>query len=373
MRIGVSARWLNLASGGAREYAEHLIRGLTTIDRQNEYVVFHSSPMWLGQFPCAKEIVIPSPNRWLWEYAGLPLHVSRQHIDLFWTPSYVIPFPVKCRSIASVLDLAYYFMPQAYRRAEVLYMRCMLPSSVKRASAILAISERTKSDLVRLFPEAEPKVFVTHLAASPVFRRITDEAALASARAKYGLDRPFIFHAGSISPRKGLSFLAKAFVDLRKQHGVPHRLVLTGGRSWGDPETRELLRRVPREDVLMLGHVAGSALAAIYSLADLFVFPSLYEGFGLPVLEAMACGCPVVCSNLTSLPEVAGDAALMVDPRDVQALATAMAVALTDAPTRESLVEKGKARAASFTWEETVRKTVAVVRSFGPGGLSMPS
>jgi glycosyltransferase involved in cell wall biosynthesis len=369
MRIGLSARWLNLAPGGAREYTEQLIRGLTAYDQQNEYVVFHSSPKFLGQFPCAEEILIRSPDRWLWEYAGLPFYASRQHLDLFWTPSYVIPFPVKCRSVASVLDLAYYFMPRAYRRAEVLYMRCMLPSSVKRASAILAISEHTKRDLVRLFPNAEPKVFVTHLAPSPVFRRITDEAALMSARAEYGLDRPFIFYAGSISPRKGLSFLAQAFADLRKQHGMPHRLVLTGARSWGDPDTRSVLERIPRQDILILGQVPASSLPAIYSLADLFVFPSLYEGFGLPVLEAMACGCPVVCSNLTSLPEVAGDAALMVDPRDVQALVGAMAVALTDARTRERLIEKGRARAASFTWEEVVRKTAAVFSASGSGSF----
>jgi glycosyltransferase involved in cell wall biosynthesis len=361
MRIGLIARWLELPASGAKHYTLNLIRALLQVDEHNRYVVFHKAPKAMGTFPTAREVLVSGKSKLLWDYLHLPIAVRRERIDLLWTPSYVVPFPVRCRSVASVLDLAYFCSPGSYRISDVLYMRSAMAGSFRRADALLAISEYTKNDIVRLFPFAESKVTVTHLAPSSRYQRSIDKEALEAVRQRYSLSRPFVFYAGSISPRKGCSFLVNAFEMLKRRERIPHKLVLTGGWTWGTPDIVEVIKEMDLEgEVTVLGQVAAQDMPVLYNLADLLVYPSIYEGFGLPVLEAMACGCPVVCSNLTSIPEVAGDAALAVDPRDVSALAAAIYTALTDLTTRTRLIERGVERAASFTWEKTARKTLDV-------------
>jgi glycosyltransferase involved in cell wall biosynthesis len=361
MRIGLIARWLELPAGGAKHYTLNLIRALLKADEHNRYIVFHKIPEAMGTFPTAREVLVLGKSKLQWDYLNLPIAVKRERIDLLWTPSYVVPFPIRCRSVASVLDLAYFYSPGSYRILDVLYMRSAMASSFRRVDALLAISEYTKNDIVRLFPFAESKVTVTHLAPSTRYQRTVDKESLEAVRQRYSLNRPFIFYAGSISPRKGCSFLVDAFAMLKRTKRIPHKLVLTGGWTWGTPNIVDVIREMDLEDeVIVLGEVAGQDMPALYSLAELLVYPSTYEGFGLPVLEAMACSCPVVCSNLTSIPEVAGDAALSVDPRDVSALAAAIYTALTDLTTRKRLIERGVERAASFTWEKTARKTLDV-------------
>jgi glycosyltransferase involved in cell wall biosynthesis len=359
MRIGLATRWLQLPAGGAKEYTLNLIQALLQIDRENEYVVFHNASAAMGTFRTAKEVLLPGRNKLWWDYVQLPLAVRREGIDLFWTPSYVVPFPIRCKSVATVHDLAYFTLPKSYQLLDILYMRSAIPGSFRRASALLAVSEHTKRDIVRLFPFAENKVAVTYEAASGKYKRAIEQDVLYATRDKYSLHCSFIFYASSISPRKGSPYLLQAFAALRSQ--IPHKLVFTGGWSWGSADVFKLIEELSlKDDVIILGEVPAQDMPLLYNLADLFVYPSLYEGFGLPILEAMACGCPVVCSNLTSLPEVAGDAALMIDPRDIPSLAHAMHAALTDPQTRTSLIEKGLARAATFTWEKTARKTLEV-------------
>ena len=363
IRIGLNARWLQLPAGGAREYTLNLIRGLLEIDSENEYVVFHANSAYMGCFPSAEEVLVNSGNKLWWDYIQLPAAVSRQSIDLFWTPSYVVPFPIRCRSVASVLDLAYFIMPESYQLADVLYMRVAMPGAFRRAAALVAISEHTCRDLVRLFPFTQTKVKVTPIAPSSRFRPSNDQQQVDRVRSKYGLSFPYIFYAGSMSPRKGLPFLLQAFARAKKRF-VHHRLVLTGGWKWGKVKIQDLAARFGVGDqVAILGEVPAEDMPLLYEGADLFVYPSLYEGFGLPVLEAMACGCPVVCSNLTSLPEVAGDAALMVNPRDVPSLADAICLALSDPGLRWQLKEQGSARAARFSWRKTAQQTLRVFES----------
>jgi hypothetical protein len=228
--------------------------------------------------------------------------------------------------------------------------------------ALIAVSEHTKKDIVNLFPFTKEKVEVIYEAASSRYKRFEEKNRLSEVRDKYNLESPFIFYAGSISPRKGCDYLLRAYAELKKQ--IPHKLVLTGGWTWGKTGVFDLIKVLGLDGkVKILGAVPVRDMPLLYNLADLSVYPSLYEGFGLPVLEAMSCGCPVVCSNLTSLPEVAGDAALMVDPKDISALTEAMHTALTDLQVRNSLIERGLARAATFTWEKTARKTLQVFES----------
>jgi glycosyltransferase involved in cell wall biosynthesis len=268
--------------------------------------------------------------------------------------------------VASVLDLGYFTYPQAYTRADVLYMRTAIPGSFRRAAALLAISEHTRQDIIQLFPFVKDKVTVTYLAATGQYRKISDRTVLDDVRNKYDLQSSFIFYAGSISPRKGWPFLLEAFARLKAQQQIPHMLVITGGWRWRMDDLDEAIAKLSLQNhIKVLGNVPIEVMPALYNLADLMVYPSMYEGFGLPVLEAMACGCPVVCSNRTSLPEVAGNAALMVDPPNIAELANAMYAALTDATLRAQMVERGLARAAGFTWEQTARATLAVFEQVG--------
>ena len=372
MRIGLAARWLQLPSGGAKEYTFNLIHALLQIDQRNEYVIFHSDPACLGMFPTTTEVLLPAHNKLWWDYIQLPAAVMRHGIDLLWTPAYVIPFPIRCAAVASVHDLAYFTLPESYQISDVIYMRATMAGSFRRAAALLAVSDYTRHDIIRLFPFAADKITVTYEAAAPQYRSDLDVDVLQAVQARYALPQPYVFYAGSISPRKGLSYLLEAFARLKQQHDLPHRLVFTGGWQWGNTELNALIDRLSiRSDVLVLGDVPAADMPALYALADLFVYPSLYEGFGLPVLEAMACGCPVVCSNLTSLPEVAGEAALQVDPRDVPAMTGAMYQALSEATLRHDLISRGFTRAAAFTWEATARKTLDVFERLGRSPTSV--
>ena len=361
MRIGLVARWLDLHSGGAKEYTRQLIHHLLKVDPQNEYFIYYKSNKFLRSFPDpnAHESVIPFSNRFLWDYIGLPLFAAHNKLDLVWSPSYIIPFTLHRRSAVTFHDLAYFFFSEAYQWADITYMQAAIPGSIKRATAILSVSESTKADIIHLSPEAKPKTFVTYEAASPLFRRISDEVTLSSVRKTYHLDQPFIFFAGSISPRKGLPLLVKAFIALKKKYKVNHKLVITGGRQWG-AKNQEIFNGISPSDVQILGHVPDDVLPVLYSLSDLFVFPSLYEGFGLPLLEAMACGCPVVCSDRTSLPEVAGDAALLVNPENTAELADAMAEIIKNKAKRMELISRGYERASAFSWENTAINTLKV-------------
>ncbi len=371
MRIGLAARWLQLPSGGAREYTFNLIQSLLQIDDRNEYFVFHGDSACLGSFPSATEVLLPGRNKLWWDYGQLPAGVKRRRIDLLWTPSYIIPLRIGCKAVASVLDLAYYTLPRSYQLTDVLYMRLAMPRSFRRADALLAISTHTQADLLRLFPFTRSKVTVTPLAPHGRYRKGLEASVLQAARSKYFLPEHFVFYAGSISPRKGLPYLLEAFARLKRLHNLPHRLVFTGGWRWGNTDLDALIDRLNiRSEMLILGDISVADMPALYTLADLFVYPSLYEGFGLPVLEAMACGCPVVCSNLTSLPEVAGEAAIQVDPRDVPAMAEAMYRVLSNATLCHDLIGRGFIRAATFTWEATARKTLEVFEQVGPSQIS---
>ncbi len=368
MRIGVAARWLELPPGGAREYTESLIRALLACDSKNEYVIFYCDSRRQGTFLEAAELTLRGRNKITWDYVSLPRALRRERIDLFWTPSYIVPFPVSCRSVATVLDLAYYTMPQSYRFLDVLYMRLAMPASFRRADALLCISEHTRQDLVRLFPFAKAKASVTPLGIHQRFRQSHSPETENKVRSQYALSRPFVFYAGSLSPRKGVPQLLEAFGMLKRDRHMPHRLVLTGGWSWGNVRVHRMADELGlRDQIVILGEIPADHMPVLYRLAELFVYPSLYEGFGLPVLEAMACGCPVVCSDLTSLPEVAGDAAILVDPCDTVAMAEAMHQALVDEDTRKTLSEKGMRRSENFTWEATASKTLKVFENVMQG------
>ncbi|MGD0765405.1 MAG: glycosyltransferase family 1 protein [Dehalococcoidia bacterium] len=244
----------------------------------------------------------------------------------------------------------------------------MSRATAKVADRLICPSEAVKDDIVRLLHVSPNKVRAIAEAASPAFRPIEDRAALERFLLKNLLPERYVLSVGSLEPGKNRATLLKAFAKLRQQ-GIEHKLVVTGQRAWKYQADFQLAEQLGlKGEVIFTGYVSSEDMPALYSAADLFVFPSLYEGFGLPVLEAMACGVPVVASNVSAVPEVAGDAALLIDPRDPDLLSDSMARVLKDDRLRATLRRRGLERAAQFSWEKAARETIEVYRDAVGGG-----
>jgi glycosyltransferase involved in cell wall biosynthesis len=265
--------------------------------------------------------------------------------------------------VLTIHDLIFLLFPEYHLPLNKWFLNSFVPLFIRRADAIIAVSKCTKGDLIRYYSVPSEKIKVIYEGVDARFQPVTEPDALARVRAIYGLPERFILYVGTIEPRKNLSTLLEAYKLLREE-GLEHRLVIVGRKGWLYKGFFQRLRELGLEgEVIFPGFVPDGDLPALYSAADLFVFPSLYEGFGLPVLEAMACGTPVIASNSSSLPEVIEDAGIMVDPLDVGALLRAIELILRDERMRREMRARGLEQAAKFSWERAARETLEVYRS----------
>ncbi len=292
---------------------------------------------------------------------ALPRLLARLRADLYHSPYYLMPYRLGVPTVLTVYDLIPLLFPQYSTARARLLFRWALMLALQTARCVIAISEATRYDLLRHFAISSDRVLVVPLSADPAFCPQPPET-IATVRACYGLPDQYVLYLGSNKPHKNLVNLVEAWSRIT-HCALRFTLVVAGAWEHRYPEPRRRAEALGLDNVIWLGPVPEADLPALYSAATLFVFPSLYEGFGLPVLEAMACGVPVICSNTSSLPEVAGDAALLVDPTDIQALATAMADLLEDKARWEGMREKGLRQAARFSWEQTAAITLDVYRS----------
>jgi glycosyltransferase involved in cell wall biosynthesis len=369
LRIGFSARGLTTPSGGVHEFIRALAPALAACRGDDELYVFYSDRRFLGLAPGAEEIVLPDASKLWWDFVRLPRRLRKLKLDAAIFPKNVVPYASGCATFAVVHDLAY-FLPElnAYPLADTVYMRAMMRSSARRATGLFAVSEHTRRDIVRFLGRDASDVIVTHEAVDPMFRPDVDADTLRTCREAYDLPEKFILYTGSLSPRKNLPRLLEAMALLGDC--VEHKLTLTGSKSWKDKPVFDQIRRLKLEGrVHRIGYVDRRHMPALYRLSDLYVYPSLYEGFGLPVLEAMRCGRPVVASRATSIPEVAGDAALLVDPEDPRDLAAAMHLALTDVSVRERLIQSGLQQASGFSWTRCAQTMLDAIRRYGGRGM----
>jgi glycosyltransferase involved in cell wall biosynthesis len=271
--------------------------------------------------------------------------------------TYNAPPLLRCPLVLTVHDVSFRLYPEYFSPRVRILLSTLLSFSMRKAKAILTVSECSRRDILRFYPAAMGKVCVIPEAAGPVIWAKPD---LPAARRVTG-DRPFLLTVGTTQPRKNLPRLIEAYLQLREERVTDARLVIAGRPGWRtDALARLFANSDHRHDVIFTGYVADSILAALYRECALFVYPSLYEGFGLPVLEAMACGAPVITSNTSSLPEVAGDAARLVDPFSVQSIRAALEDVLRDRHLQEELRGLGKRRASEFSWERTARETLVV-------------
>ncbi len=303
-------------------------------------------------------------RRILWEQAALPLLARQAMLDLLHGAVNVNPAIAPCPTVVTVHDLSFMRYPQAFPPMQRAYLHSQVRRSVRAARRVIAVSQATKQDVVELFGAPAERIDVVYNGVDAGFCP-APAAEVEAFRRRAGLPGRYILHLGTLEPRKNLVRLVQAFARVRAHDaGQPAvKLVLAGGKGWDyDAIFAEVARQGLQQEVIFPGYVPDEELAWWYRAAALFVYPSLLEGFGLPVLEAMACGAPVATSNLSSLPEVAGDAALLVDPTSVDALADALLRLLADAGLARELRSRGLAQAARFPWSRTAQETAAVYR-----------
>ncbi|MCL6430672.1 MAG: glycosyltransferase family 4 protein [Anaerolineae bacterium] len=348
---------------GTENYSVQVIRGLVQAGRD------HRFRLYLRSSPSPPHGLLPEgpqvhwrkvgPRR-LWTHVGLSCEMLRNPPDVLFIPAHVVPIYHPRATVVTVHDIGYRYYPQHHTLPSRLYLDLSTRLSCRVARRVIVDSESTARDLVREYRVAPGKITVVYPGVNPAMSR-ADRAAQEVVRRRYGLERPFLLYLGTIQPRKNLSHLIEAFARLPRDLGNVD-LALVGGTGW---LVGEIFRRVDElglEDrVHFVGYVPDGDLPALLSAAECLVMPSLYEGFGLPVLEAMACGTAVVCSDASSLPEAAGEAALFFSPYDVQEMADAMVRVLTDAALRQTLVERGYAHVARFSWERASREVLDVL------------
>ena len=359
MRIAIDVRKLH--DFGIGTYVRNLLRQLSRLDHDTEYVLLcqRGDQQVAGELGENFRAVTESSGQYsVSEQLSVPLHVGRASPNLFHTPHYVLPVLTPCRSIVTIHDCIHLIFPQYLRnRLVYAYARTMFWTAVHRASRILTVSEASKNDILRFFDVPSERVTVIYNAIDNRFYEEPTDEQIARVRERYQLHDRFLMYAGNVKPHKNLERLIDAFVLLRKNGLGDVKLLITGSEISRYATLRRAVHRHNlHKHVRFLGYQSEETLAALYRLADVFVFPSLYEGFGLPPLEAMASGTPVVVSNVSSLPEVVGDAGLLVNPYDPQAIADGISRVLVDKKLREELSARGVVRARAFSWPESVKR-----------------
>ncbi|MBI3970141.1 MAG: glycosyltransferase family 4 protein [Chloroflexi bacterium] len=317
------------------------------------------------EWPHTRSRRLPLPERWMtiaWQRVRLPLpaDVLAGGADVFYSPDFALPPLARARSVVTVHDLSFLTHPQTHFPPLRAYLERAVPGAVRRADRVLADSEQTKRDLQSFYAVPAEKIAVVHAAADPTFRRVEDDARRREALKRRGIDRPYLFSVGTIQPRKNLPVL----FDVLRQLPDDVILVHAGRPGWLYEPIFDALERSGVKDRVRFVEGAGDTeVAALYSGALAFVFPSLYEGFGMPCLEAMACGTPVIASNAGSVPEVVGDAGILVDPMDSAGIADGIRRLADDHGFRRSLVERGHAHVGRFSWEASARQLRSLLES----------
>lgn len=381
MNICIDATTLAIAKndrGGVYHYILNLLLALQEVDEQNYYTFwFHfASKSNAERYREARDALCPNGKKnfrvgrsYLPNYRGLyirlPVELFVGSVDVFHGPAHFVMPTVTGKAVVTVHDIDFLTIPEYLDPAWVKYKEKYTRLSFKRASRIIAVSDYMKKEIVRHFGVPEEKIHVIYHGVSRYFRGAKDsKQQIRGVLEKLGVVAPYILFVGTFHKNKNIIRLLKAFKRFKQSSELPHRLVLAGGTGQSyDEAVRTLAELKMRDYVSLLGFVAENDLPAVYTGADLFVLPSLFEGFGMPVVEAMSCGVPVIASNVTSIPEVVGDAGLLFDPYSDEEMAAAMEKVLRDRGFHAILREKGLNRAKQFTWEKAALQTLDVYKA----------
>jgi glycosyltransferase involved in cell wall biosynthesis len=358
---------------GVGSYAKNLIYALAKIDSENDYLLYG---IFYDCYPKEwKKAAIPkSPNFKLYQKNSLSWLVRRKwrngrkygekllgQIDLLHSTAYTMPPISTIKAVVTIHDLSCFVYPQYHTEANYQFVTKNVHQAARHANFIIADSENTKKEIIRFLHVPEEKIDVIYLAAGEAFNKKCSSESIIQIRNKYGIKNPYFLVVGSIEPRKNLASALIAFKALREIRRIDYQFVVAGGKGWENESFYQLLKKLNIDNSLILtGYIPEGDLPGLYQGAEVFVYPSFYEGFGLPVLEAMASGTPVITSNTSSLPEVAGDAAVLINPTEIFDLYEAMEAVVTKPSLREELKGKGLEQSKKFSWEKTAQQTLQV-------------
>jgi len=360
--------------GGVAVYTHNVVRELMEIDRQNRYFLYYRNPANLGTFSQldnVQERVLRAPNKAWWDQIAVPLACRRDGIDVLFHPKFTVPVLAPCRTVM-VVHGADWFMPDQsvfYKPLDVRYIRTVMPWYFRKAAVVISVSQLTTDNLEKVLRLPEGKIRTVYFGPAKHFHRVDDPAALNDVRARYGLPEKFILTLTKVGGdnRKNFGNLIDAYRRYHTAGPDPHPLVVGGKgchtfrRTYGIPDDGW------GADVVFPDWLDQRDLPAIYSMADAYLYTSNLEAFPIPITEAMACGTPIVTSSVNGLEEIAGDAAVLVDPRDPQAIADAVARVLADGQLRSDLSRRGLERSTRFTWEKCGRETLSILESVAEG------
>lgn len=374
MKIGINGLFFQFPATGSGQYLSHLLGAIAEVDKKNEYSIFGPQPVEGNVKSIYPYYVHKVPGfatrndnieKVMWEQFTGPAAAHQAGMDLFHVPYFAPPLITRTPTIVTIHDVIPLRLPAYQPNGRVKAYMNLVARAAVRASMIITISQHAKQDIMDVLKLPAERIRVIYEAAGEEYKPVTDPVKLAEARAKYGVGERYIFYLGGLDQRKNVPQLVRAFAQVYRQIGDPElRLLISGNpdKQKGPlfPDPRPVAAELGITEQINYHFVTEEDKAAMYSGASLFVFPSLYEGFGLTPLEAMCSGTAVVCSNRTSLPEVVGDAALSVDPDDTQALAEAMSSVLTNSELRADLRARSLQRAKQFSWHKTASETIAV-------------
>ncbi|MEI6788117.1 MAG: glycosyltransferase family 1 protein [bacterium] len=377
MRIAIDGMLLGRRHSGVEGSILNLVQALAAFGK-HDYTLFTQSvggkpgatPHGFSGTHSALQETATIPTRWpvnlrpiriLWEQLVLPSLLIHRRFNLLHAPGYVAPILSRVPVVITLYDLIALSHPELCTLSNRLHYRMLVPPSVRKATRIIVPSETTRTDLLRYFPAAANNVRVIPLGVRPEFRILRNEDAFRRIRLEYRLPEHFILFVGGMEPKKNLTSLIKAYRLLRQNPAITHQLVIVGAPSWDQANVMRAIREQNVEhNVIVTGFIPFDKLTLLYNMAALFVFPSLYEGFGLPPLEAMACGTPVVISDRGALPEIAGPAAITTDALATDRLAVAMETVLTDDEVRTDLIARGLNHVRKFSWANVAAATEVV-------------
>lgn len=353
MKIAIDTQTTLGQKSGFGFYVKNLIDALKKVDPKNQYILI--SPNTSKDFS--------TPKRFIWDQFRFPKEAKKSKIDILHQPCFSAPIFFKGKIIVTVHDLISMHFPKNLPFASRFYYSRWMPFSYRKADKIIAISENTKKDIIDLLKIPENKIRVIHSAVGNEFMPVKDMKKIQDIKKRYSTGKKFILDVGTLEPRKNYAFLIKAYHLAILKEKLPHNLVLTGKKGWYYEGLFKLVKDLKLEKrVVFSGYVPEKDLPLLYSAADLFVFPSLYEGFGFPPLEAMACGTPVIASNTSSIPEVVGSAGILLPPKDEKRWAKEIIKISLDKRLAQNLSKKGSEQAKKFSWEKTAAKTIEVYK-----------
>jgi glycosyltransferase involved in cell wall biosynthesis len=372
MRIGIMLRHYDQHGGGVRVYTHQILRAMLDLDTSHEFVFLYKNPALVGTYkndPQVTEVVLPGKNILRWDQVEVPKAIRKHQIDVLYNPKYSIPIWASCATAWVCHGLDWYVMPWASRRIDRLSHKFLVPRYAKKADAIIAVSNITREHVIQYLPIPAERVTTVYSGVDDSFRQVSDVDACNRLRHRYDLPARFFLYSGAIYPPKNFTRLVQAFAKVGPAAGIS--LVIAGGEN-RFLSAREL--KLPdalglSEWVKWLGWVEPGLLPTLYQMAEVLLLPSLFESYGLPIVEAMAAGCPVLTANRFGTKEIAGDAALLVDPESVDAIAVGMTRLANEPDLRRTLIAAGRERVRTLTWRRCAQQTLQVLEKIAAAPL----